>query len=345
MRLAIAGGLAGFPGLGVWVALLPIVLFEGALSPGAESALVALVAPLTLAISIALPPLLLRMRQPRPARVTWDAWGIVEHDGASVRTAIPWRDARARVAPAKRGRVLQITDADGRAITVASIGAAPRWLSRRKATASDAALEPLARAVVDLEEGPEIAPDARDARRPTMGPQAALSTIVLGLLGAPTMWLAGDMRHLVPAFAALVLCMLCAAPALRPIHELLELLAVGRRFDRAEEATIEDGEGTEALLRRRDGSLVRVDVAAARHADALLATREGTVVHVQLPAAGWAPAASRVDLGPAVAAEDVETAHEREARAELTRAARIELAARGAAVLWWGLASLSPIWR
>ena len=240
---------------------------------------------------------------------------------------------------------MQITDVDGRAITIASEGATPRWLSRRKATAPDAALAPLADVLVDLEPGPELAPDARDVRRPTMGPQVALVTLVLGLLGAPTMWLAGDMRHLVPAFAALVVCMLCAAPALRPVHELLELLAVGRRFDRSEEATIVHGEGTEALLRRRDGSLVRVDVAPARHPDALLATREGTVVHVVLPAAGWSPAASRVDLGPSVAAEDVETALDREARGELTRAARIELAARGAAVLWWGLASLSPIWR
>ncbi|MDQ3035706.1 MAG: hypothetical protein M3Y87_25090, partial [Myxococcota bacterium] len=213
------------------------------------------------------------------------------------------------------------------------------------ASAPDAALEPLACALVDVAPGPPIEPDARDARRPTMGPQVTIVTLVIAALGIPTMLLAPDMRHLAPAFGALIVCMLCAAPALRPVHELLELLALARRFERSEEATIEEGEGTEALLRRRDGSLVRVDVASARHPDALLATREGTVLHVVLPEAGWVPATSRIDVGTAVSSDTVETAHDREVRRELSRAARFELAVRGAAVLWWALASLSPIWR
>lgn len=351
LRLAIAGALLGFPGLGLWSAFLVPTLLARSLSEGAETALIALVLPITLAISIVLPPWLLRSRQPRAARVTWDRWGATEHDGAHVRTAIPWSAARARVETGGRGRVVQITDAEGRAITVAAQGATPRWLARRKASAPEASVEELARALAERELGPPIEPDARDRRRPTMGPQAWSATLVIGVLGVAMLWVVEDLRHLAPAFVALIVCMLCAAPALRPLHELLDLLATARRFDRAEEATIEqasDGgaeDASEVVLRRKDGSLVRVDLAPARHPDARLATREGTLVHVALPESGWVPAVKIVDLGAAIAASAVETAHDREVRGELARAAGIELAVRALAVAWWGVASLSPVWR
>src|ERR1043166_9587003 len=37
---------------------------------------------------------IIRMRQPRPARVTWDASGITEWDGDRRRTTIAWATAR-----------------------------------------------------------------------------------------------------------------------------------------------------------------------------------------------------------------------------------------------------------
>lgn len=343
VKLGVLGALLGFPGLGLWVALLLPALFARSLSDAASTALLALTAPLTFALSALLPPMLQRARQPRAARVTWDREGITEHDGAHVRTAIRWIDARARVETTKRGRIVQISDRAGRAITLAEPAAAPRWLARRKACAPD--LEPLAHAVVDVEAGPELEPDERDARRPTMGPQVALLTVVIAIVALPLMYLVPDLRRVGPAFGALLACILCAAPALRPLHELLALLARARRFDASEDVTIEDGEGGEAIVRRSDGSLLRLDVAAAKHPDAGLETREGTTLHVALPTAGWVPATSRVDLGPALVPLALETAHERDERGELLRAVSIELAARGAAILWWGAASLSPLWR
>ncbi|UJR86289.1 hypothetical protein [Sandaracinus amylolyticus] len=342
VRLGVLGALVGFPGLGLWVALLAPALLAHSLSEGALTALLAITAPLTFAISMLLPPMLQRARDPRPARVTWDREGITEHDGPTVRTAIRWLDARARVDETKRGRVLQITDREGRAITLATPDAAPRWLARRKACTPE--LDRLARVLVDVDAGPEIAPDARDARRPTMGPQVALLTIALGVIGLPLMWLVQDLRRVVPAFAALLVCILCAAPALRPLHELLDLLALGRRFERSDESTIEEGEGREAIVKRKDATWLRLDLGAARHPDVWLATRIETVLHAVLPLAGWVPSPQRLGIGPAIAVTDVETAHEREVRRELVRAASIELAVRGTAIVWWGIASLRPLW-
>ncbi|AKF10299.1 hypothetical protein [Sandaracinus amylolyticus] len=342
VRLGALGALLGFPGLGLWVALIPAALLASSLSDGALTALLAITAPLTFAISLLLPPMLQRARAPRPARVTWDREGITEHDGPHVRTAIRWLDARARIDDAERGRVLQITDRDGRAITLATPRAAPRWLARRKACTPE--LDRLARVLVDVETGPEIAPDARDARRPTMGPQVALLTVALAAIALPMMWLVPDLRRILPAFGALLVCILCAAPALRPLHELLDLLALGRRFERSDESTIEEGEGREAIVKRKEGTWLRLDLSAARHPDAWLATRVETLVHAVLPLAGWVPSPQRLGIGPAVAVTDIETAHEREVRRDLVRAASIELAARGAAVVWWAIASLRPLW-
>jgi hypothetical protein len=341
-RLAVFGAALGFPGLGAWLALLATGLLAGSLSGTAQVAVFALFALLALAASTLLPPALLRARQPRPARVTWDREGLVERDGAHVRTAIPWLGAQARVAHGERGRVVQVSDAEGRAITLAEPRAAPRWLAHRKACAADLGL--LAGVLGEVDPGPEIAPDARDARRPTMGWQATLLTLAVGLVALPMMALVPDLRRVGPAFAALLVCILSAAPALRPLHELLELLAWQRLFERSEPATIEEGEGREALLRRADGTRVRIDLGPARHPDAWLATREGAQLFVVLPLAGWIPAVSRLDLGPPVEVTQVETEHERQARGETLRAAAIELSARAAAVLWWGAASLSPLW-
>jgi hypothetical protein len=341
-RLALAGALIGYPGFGVWVALLAGTLLGDA-SDAITVAAVALLLVVALAVCIALPPWLQRLRQPRAAVMEWDRSGIVERDGAHVRTAILWDDASARIDTTPKGRLVQITDPDGRAITVAERRAAPRWLARRKASADD--LGALVSALVNRPPGPEIAPDPRDARRPTMRPTVAVATVVVGLASIPLFASFPGLRVVVPAFAALLACILCALPTLRPVHEMLDLLAAGRRFDRAEEATIEEGEGASALLRRAKGGLVRVDLSRAAHPDVQLATRAEATVWVVLPHAGWVPATSRVDVGPPVEVEAIETAHERAVRGELVRAVAIELCARGAAVGFWGAASLAPVLR
>lgn len=343
VRLALAGALIGYPGFGFWLAWALARFVEEAASPSLGTATLAIVAPITLAVSIALPPTLLRMRQPRPASLRWDAWGIAELDGEHVRTAIPWSDAWARVETRGRARLIQVRDGAGRTITAAEPGAIPAWLSNRRASASD--LTPLTAQVMDLPTLSAIEPDARDRRRPSSGRAVLTPPILAGVIGTSLLAFHPDLRFLAPAFAALIACALCAVTALRPMHELLELLAAARRFERAEEATIEEGEHDEALIRRKDGTLVRVTLQGTGHPDARLAARTGTTVWVVLPATGWIPARKRRDATAPVPAEAIETAHERQARAELVRAVAIELAVRVAAVFYWFAVSISPVFR
>jgi hypothetical protein len=316
---------------------------EIAISPHLGIAAFAIAAPLTFAISVALPPWLLRLREPRPARICWNGWGIVELDGDQVRTAIAWTDARARIEQHGHGRWIQIRDAVGRAITVAEAGATPRWLGLRRAIAAD--LGALVEAIVDLPPGDPISPDARDRRRPFLPRWVLGLPVVAGAIGTPLLALHSGLRPMAPAFMALMLCALWATTALGPLHELLELLADARRFDRAEEAVLEEGEGDEALIRRSDGSYLRIDVAAAKHPDARLTARTDTPVYVVLPVSGWAPASRRVDVAAAVPIEAIETADERTARDRRIRAVAIELAVRLLAAAYWFVMSISPVFR
>lgn len=336
-RLALAGGTLGFLGLGGWIALA-LVRASGAQGLLALALLVTTM-PIALALSIALPPWILGRRAPRDARVEWDRDAIVERDGEAIRTAIAWRDARVR----SEGGVVQITDAAGRAITVAEHAATPRWLSRRRASAGASELATLAAGIVDRDPGPPIEPDERDARRPVTGPQVVLATVALAVIGVPSF--AIGIPALAPPFAALCVALLCALPALRPLHELAALIGESRRFDRADEATIEDPDPTTPLVRRSDGTWVRIDLSRAKHADALLGTRDDARVRVVLPPSGWVAAPTRATASTqAVAVDGIETPAERAARGELVRAVVIELAARSVAILFWGAMSLSPLW-
>ncbi len=339
-RLALAGAVFGFAGLGAWLAWLgPSWL---GLHGAAARLLGWLSMPLAFALGTALPPWLDRFRSPRPGRVVWTTEGIVEWDGDHVRTALSWDTATGRVESSGGVPVLaQVRDAEGRTITVARQGATPPWLVRRAASTVD--LASLCAVLVDLPAGPTIAPDARDARRPTMG-RLAWALPVLAFGGA--VGLAGllpGLRPFVPPFAALTLCMLFAVPALRPVHELLAWLEEERRFERAESVRVEGGEGSEALAQRADGGWVRLDVAKAAHPDAWLATRAHGELHVVLPHAGWVASPTRRSTGAVVPVEEVETAHERAVRRRHLAALVLELAVRGAAVVWWGAASFSPL--
>jgi hypothetical protein len=338
LQLALAGLALGTPALGVPLALLALHLL-GLTGPLADATLAALLL-VAAALATAIPPWLLRLRAPRPARLVWDAERITELDGEHPRTALAWRDARARIETTKRGRRAQITDPRGRAITVAEPGAAPRWLLRRAAIAAD--LGPLLARLVELPGGPPIEPDERDARRPTMTGLVALGTLASGVVLLPVTYVF-VLPPLAPPLAALLVCILCAAPALRPFHEVLALLAEGRRLERAEPATVEDGERVELVARRADGTLVRIDLSHARAPDAFLATRHGAELRLVLPPAGWVPAPGRSSLGPPVAPEAVETVHERDVRHELLRGAVVELVLRGLAVVVWGALAFSPL--
>lgn len=338
LSLALAGGVVGFLGFGGWLALAIVRLTgaEGALA----SALLAITMPLALAISIALPPWLLRRRAPHDAKLEWDRDAIVERQGGAVRTAIAWRGARARIETSRGGRVVQITDG-ARAITVADPAGCPAWLARRPACSRE--LDRLIEVLLDRDPGPKVEPDDRDARRPTMGRQPILLTIAAGLLATPALALA--IPALGPPFAALIAAILCAIPMLRPLHELAALIGESRRFDRAEDASIEDPDPSRPVVRVRGSSLLRLELDRAGHPDALLGTREDAALRIVLPPSGWVAVPTRATLGDASIAPDaIETPAERDAREALVRTVLIELGARGAATIFWGAMSVSPLW-
>jgi len=332
--LALLGGTLGFLGLGAWLAigLARATGLQGPLALGLHAILLAL----ALGLSSVIPPWILRRRAPREARLEWDREVIAERDGDAIRTCIAWPDARVRA----EGGVVQITDPAGRAITVAEHASTPPWLSRRRASADDVS-ELIARSV-DRDPGPPIAPDERDAQRPVMGRQVALAALALTAIGVPAIGLA--IPALAFPFAALCMTILCALPTLRPLHELAALIEESRRFDRAGEASIEEPDPGAPIVRRSEGTWVRLDLSRARHPDALLGTREDARLRIVLPLSGWVAAPSRTTVGQAVAPEAVETIAEAGARGERMGAVLIELSVRGAAVAMWAAMSLSPLW-
>lgn len=332
--LAVLGGTFGFVGLGAPLAI-GLVRASGVHGPLAL-ALHGIALVLALGLSIAIPPWLLRRRAPREARLEWDRDAIVERDGDAVRTCIRWIDARVRTEPG----IVQITDAAGRAITVAEHARTPPWLARRRASADDLS-ELIARAV-DRDPGPPIAPDDRDAQRPVMGRQVAVATFALAVLGIPA--LAFAIPALAVPFAALCMTILCALPTLRPLHELAALLEEGRHFDRTVEATVEEPEITAPIVRNSEATWVRLDLSRARHPDALLGMREDARIRLVLPLSGWVAAPTRATIGQAIAPEAIETLAEADARADRLRAVLLELLVRGAAIALWAAMSLSPLW-
>ena len=337
--LALAGALLGFPGVGLWVAALLALWVLGRSQGPAGQGLSVLLALLALVLCAVVPPLLLRARQPAPAQLRWDRDTIVERDGERVRTALRWVEVRATVSATPRGRIVQLRDDRGRTITVAEGRAAPRWLSRRRASAPSLAL--LVDRVVDLPPGPPVEPDARDGRRP-LPHRGSLALIgATGLFGALVLVVSG-LGVVVPPFGALVMALLWSVPARRPIHELAALAGQARRFERAEPAEIEDVVDGRAVLRRADRTLVQTDLDALAHPDAGLAI-PGRSVRITLPIAGWVPAAHRRELKGTVPLEAVETEDDRLARAELARAVAAELCARALPVLFWAVLAFGPV--
>lgn len=334
-RLRLFGVLHAYPFVGLWMAYsVGLVVMRRFPSPLVLGALELL----ALALSIAIPLLVVRRRMPRDARVTWNADEVVEHDGDSVRTAIACADARVR----DEGGVVQITDAQGRAITLAREGRTPRWLSRRKATTPDPT--PLLDALADAPEGPPIRPDARDARRPVVAPILSMVTAVGGMTAAMTVYVSG-WPLMTPLVLALTLALMQLLAALAPGHELLALAAAERALEGAETVKLEPSTDTlgDVVVTREDGSFLRVALPAATIADARIAQRGGAL-RIVLPRGGWAPASSRAKVGAApLAVSAAETEQASIERSDVRIGAAIELALRGVAVLYWTWLSLPRV--
>ncbi len=331
----LVGPFVAFPTFGFFVGIaLPLLVVRTIGWAGGAVPLVALGLALALVACAVVPPFVYSLRAPGGARLTWDAREIVEWDGALVRTAIEWSGASAR----DDGAVIQLRDAEGRTISIAREGRVPPWLRRRAATASD--VGPLVAAIAGFPEGPAIAPDARDARRPTMGRGVAIATGIVGGLAYVLLYAIGY-DDLAPLVFALTLALLHVLPCLRPAHELIALLGEARAHERAIELSVEAGEhASDVIAARADGTFVRCSIATGALADARAVERGGTL-HVTLPRAGWVPAEHRSGVGKtAVAADAAETAQARSERARLRRAVVVELVARCAAVLFWGWLAL-----
>jgi hypothetical protein len=120
---------------------------------------------------------LIRLRQTRPARVTWDAQGITEWDGDRARTTIAWSTARRFIlnlmvqyqrhgvnvgAAQKQGVVVQFTG-ERKHITLVAGKRAPRWVARRRSAVAN--LGPLLVATESLPGGGALEVDERGHKR------------------------------------------------------------------------------------------------------------------------------------------------------------------------------------
>lgn len=115
------------------------------------------------------------VRQPAGARITWDETAITELDGPAIRTCIPWSTALQRkveVVEVRKGEetpgggMVQLSDAEGRRITVNASTTSFRWMNTRRMSTPVALLELWNRASLQPV-GTPFAPDPASLKRPT----------------------------------------------------------------------------------------------------------------------------------------------------------------------------------
>ena len=244
--------------------------------------------------AVAIAAVVIALRQPRGARITWDDWGVTEWDGQGVRTAIAKERLRQQlhlttgqnlVAPnplaravagavlaqddlpgAALGGHLVLFDDEGRRIDVTQ-GVQNVTLNRRLSTVSK--LTALLHAVRDAPAG-DAKPMPSSENLLALGYMfgiaaflAAGSAMLLAALerDAPVAWVAA------PAAAGLLL--------LRSLPWWLRARALGKPDRGATKVTLDGATGGTLRLRDETGSTLSADVAALKHPDAALATRTG----------------------------------------------------------------------
>jgi hypothetical protein len=215
------------------------------------------------------PALLTGRRHALAATLAWDDRSITHFLGGRVKTAIAWKDATMRIqlggiAP----RLLQITDGDGRTISLAEgHGLAPAWLHGRRMIGKDEADELVrtaARNGASIVSG--VVRDASD------GPPLTRDVFRLGPLALAIGWLFAA-THSASA-ASLSMMLVCGALLVVPFRRAARALA---RTRTNEWIAFEGGEVGLVRARRLDGAHVLVDLGPAHHADALVGTRRGFV--------------------------------------------------------------------
>jgi hypothetical protein len=327
-------GLFGFIALGAW---LPSIVLAWADAPEdlAFYANAGALLPM-LALCLWLPRAVLRMRQPNSAKLTLDGDWLQEWDGAHVRTALRWRDATSRVEESQRGRVVQLASPAGQAITVHDGEVGPAWLQFRRTWARE--LSPLLGLLHNTaREAAPIQREARDLVRPVAhraGVMVGIGIAVLGVVGTSF-----HSTALLFSFVELLLALAFLIPALRPLRELVELLALQNRHHSAVLARILEGDEESALVELHAGGLVRIDVRAARHPDGRLTQRKDTSLWITAPAVGWIPRPTRSSVSEVANVDRVETERDRAERARVAKAAALELTARVLGAVVWFIAS------
>ena len=277
--------------------------------------------------------LLLWLRQPRGARVTWDDEGITEWDGQGVRSAIQWANARrssvdffvrrrgsySRSIPA--GCVEQFSDAEGRRITlVATKQSTPRFLQRRRCHA-DAPIP------VTAQPGQGVVDDGT-WRRPRWWNWPLRAGYALTGAAAWALRDGKNPRDIALVFVVAAGLLLCRA--IPPVAELLRTWRVERAFQGAQRVELVGNVGPLLDVRDANRQLATVDTTALEHPDALLHSRRGAAFLRFAPPSPGSPYREGKVL---IEAHALELVGSRLARRDLQRALLAEVAARLLVVL------------
>lgn len=277
------------------------------------------------------------LRQPRGARICWDAWGITEWDGDGVRVAIPWREAtvavrsdtggdaialmilqRAHLAgfiPGANviGLTLRIRGEHGRVIWVTD-GVQTPALAGRLTTVEN--IGPLLAAV----KGVPIVP--MGVGHP--GENLLVLFYLLAIGGYVNAALGLGVlvsEHTVPTYAPHFLVGSAGCFALRallPLARRLRLGAEERRLRGARRVTLVDNDGTRLIAEDASGARHVIPTTTLAHPDGRLELRRGEAFMV---------------TDRAGAAVIVETAAVRAARRTYARALTFEWALRASLVI------------
>lgn len=242
------------------------------------------------AVFAAASAVVVKLRQPRGARIEWNEWGFTEWDGDSVRVSIERRKlsfgvfvsklpdagivaglARAALERGQGGVIgvaLTIADDEGRRIYV-GMGTQLAWLNDRLSTVAD--LDELLEALEGLpRRDPELRRSAEN--RVALAWIAAIIAYVATLIAA-MMIISGKTQE--PLVLALLAggVLFGALRALVPLWRAARLVGAARGL--TEPVDLLDNEGPHLVLRRADGSVETLDPSPLKHPDAGLALRRG----------------------------------------------------------------------
>lgn len=231
-----------------------------------------------------------KFRQPRGARIEWNAWGFTEWDGDSVCCAIERRKLRVGVHVSKLhgsglvaglaraalqvdttgaiGVALTLADEEGRRIYV-GMGTQLAWLNDRLSSVPD--LDVLRAALVGVPpREPEL---GRSAENRVAGAWiAAIVAYVSAMIAAMKILSGKDQEpELLALLAATALFGLLRAWL--PCRRAARLARAARGL--TEPVTLLENDGPQVVLRGADGQTHRLDPAPLRHPDAGLAQRRG----------------------------------------------------------------------